>query len=173
MSQFEDCNNIWLGFIVAEVVKQCIDLCKAECLACTSNMLCPVLHFHNELSLRDKIARHLKNVTLNIDALFDQFIIQFGWFSLDRAKYIRVGDAFLLVTTPDAIFYGKYITPQNEGAIYGQRQVTPSPPTTEPTVQITNGIKRKAKSSLKRPIKAKLPKLEPITENDHVLGAGV
>ena len=69
----------------------------------------------------DKIRRYLGRVVIDLEYLFDQFILQFGWFALNRRDYIQLAEIFLNVSTPEAIMYGKYITHQNDHAIYGQQ----------------------------------------------------
>lgn len=164
----DSCNHTWLGYITAEVIRQCIMMCNEECLACAGSMTSPLLHFHNEISLKEKVTRYINSVTLNIEELFDQFIIQFGWFSLNRDHYIQVGNTFLLVTTPDALFYGKYITPQNDKAIYGsgesKSELSADLSTAQP-IRIENQIKRKAKPP-KKPIKVKIPRAENISDKN-------
>ena len=51
--------------------------------------------------------------------LFDMFTIQFGWFTLDRDQFLNNAQAFIDFSTPDAIFYGKYINYENDFGIYG------------------------------------------------------
>lgn len=172
LNSTDPCSHTWLGYIAAEVVRQCITLANAECLACANKISSPLLHFHNELNLKEKMARYMKNVTLNVDELFDQFVLQFGWFSLSRDQYIQIGNTFLLFSTPDAIFYGKYITPQNDKAIYNLH-TQDFTSTTEPTqpigdplqlIQIDN-LKRKIKTP-KKSIKSKTSRTGPTSQND-------
>ena len=114
-----DCNKIWFGFVSAEIIRQCIDMCNRDCVACTNGILSPLLHFHNELNLSEKMGRYIGRVELNLSMLFDLFTIQFGWFTLDRDQFLNDAQAFIDFSTPDAIFYGKYITYENDFGIYG------------------------------------------------------
>ena len=124
MALNDSSSRLWLGYVTAEVVHQCITLCDEECLACKNNVISPLLHFHNELNLKDKIQRYLGRVTIKLDTLFDQFILRFGWFALNRQRYIELAEIFLSVSTPEAVMYGKYITHQNDFTIYGQEEYT-------------------------------------------------
>ena len=56
---------------------------------------------------------------MNLSSLFDRFVVQFGWFTLNREQFLSLGQAFVDFSTPDAIFYGKYITYENDFGIYG------------------------------------------------------
>lgn len=151
MGLSDSSSRIWLGYVTAEVVHKCIALCAEECLACTNRVTCPLLHYHNELNLKDKIQRYLGRVVIDLEQLFDQFILQFGWFALNRQHYIQLADIFLSVSTPEAIMYGKYITHQNERAIYGQLDVlTPSAPAYA-SEEIPNSESTEKKSSKRKP----------------------
>ena len=114
-----DFNKTWFAYISAEIIRQCVDICAKECRACRDGILSPLLHYHNELNLREKMARYIDRVELNLMTLFDLFVIQFGWFGLDRDQFLNNAQAFIDFSTPDAIFYGKYITYENDYAIYG------------------------------------------------------
>ena len=151
MALNDSSSRIWLGYVAAQVVHECIALCAEECLACTNRVTCPLLHYHNELNLKDKLQRYLRHVVLDLQQLFDQFILQFGWFALNRQNYIQLADIFLSVSTPEAILYGKYITHQNERAIYGQLDApTPSVPAYA-SDEIPNSESTEKKSSKRKP----------------------
>lgn len=145
-------NKTWYAFISAEIIRQCIDICANECLACQNGILSPLLHHHNELNLREKLEHYLDRVELNLLTLFDQFVMQFGWFTLDRDQLICHAQAFADFSTPDAIFYGKYITYENDFAIYADCSIVK-------TVVNVPIVKEKA-------IKAKRQKKNTTSQND-------
>ncbi|HBI39407.1 MAG TPA: hypothetical protein DDY16_00445 [Tenacibaculum sp.] len=152
MTLSDSSSRTWLGYITAEVVHKCITLCADECLACTNHVRCPLLHFHNELSLKDKIQRYLARVVLDIEQLFDQFILQFGWFALNRQQYIQLAEIFLNVSTPEAILYGKYITHQNQGAIYGLPDIVAPPVPAYTSVETEpNSVATEKRSTKRKP----------------------
>ena len=116
-----DCCKTWLAFLGADVIQRCVDCCEQECPACKNGLLSPLLHFHNQYSLREKLdTYYYKTIQqLDIAALFDRFILRFGWFSLNREEFVNMGQSFVRLSTPDALFYGKYITKENDFDIYG------------------------------------------------------
>ena len=114
-----DYNRTWFAFLSAEIIRQCIDNCVKECPACINGILSPLLHHHNELNLHQKMERYISRVEMNLSSLFDRFVVRFGWFTLDREQFVNLGQAFVDFSTPDAIFYGKYITYKNDFEIYG------------------------------------------------------
>ena len=167
MNSSEPSTRTWLGYVTAEVVHKCVTMCSEECLACRNGIISPLLHFHNELNLKDKLHRYLSRVVIDLDHLFDQFILQFGWFALNRQHFIQLAEIFLNVSTPDAILYGKYIRPDNDQAIYGQ----PDPIAVseckldEGIVSATSDKPLKRQPSTKTTIKAKRSKKTDISQN--------
>lgn len=144
----------WLAFLSAHIVDKCIEHCANDCPACIDGLFSPLLHRHNELNLRGKIDYYFGRVTQQMDilALFGQFIIRFGWFDLQRDEYVNIGEKFIKLSTSDAIFFGNYITYENDKALYASYELEYSKPE-------------------KKSIKAKRRKKNPISEND-LLGGG-
>ena len=122
-----DCTKTWFGFLAAEIIKQCIELCDQECPACKNGILSPLLHYHNELNLREKMEKYITRIVMDLPKLFDEFVIRFGVFSLDRDQFVNLGQSFINFSTPEAIFYGKYINYGNDQALYGN--IEPQEPT--------------------------------------------
>ena len=152
-----DFNKTWFAYISAEIIRQCVDICAKECRACRDGILSPLLHYHNELNLREKMVRYVDRVELNLMTLFDLFIIQFGWFGLDRDGFLNNAQAFVDFSTPDAIFYGKYITYENDYAIYGD---------TGENLITEKGSRSPVTPVEEKPIKAKRHKKNVSSQND-------
>ena len=116
-----DCCKTWFAFLCADIIQRCIECCEQECPACTAGLLSPLLHYHNQSDLYVKLGRYYYRMVQEMDIadLFDKFILQFGWFSLNREEFIAIGQSFVRFSTPDAIFFGKYITRENDFALYG------------------------------------------------------
>ena len=93
--------------------------------------------------------KYMELVVLEMDLqqLFSDFIIKFGLFDLPNDEFVKLGQSFVRFSTADAIYYGNYITKENDVALYAQ-------PTYEPT-----------------PIKQKPRKKKLISQND-VSGQG-
>ena len=146
-----DSCKTWLGFLSAEIIRQCIELCAVQCPGCRDGMISPLLHNHNILNLHEKLRNYMHHVELNLSTLLDTFSVHFGLFTLDRNRFLEIGGAFSHFSTPDAIFYGKYINSENDYAIYGafDKQPEISTPITE-----------------EKPIKGKRKKKQTISQND-------
>ena len=144
-----DCCRTWFAFLSADIIQRCIEYCEQECPACKDGLLSPLLHFHNQFSLREKLGQYYYRTVQEVDIaeLFDRFILQFGWYSLNRDEFISIGQYFARFSTPDAIFYGKYITKANDLAVYG---------TTEEIENV----------AVEKPIKTKKRKKNVISQDD-------
>lgn len=153
-----DTCKTWFASLSAELIQRCIDCCGKDCSACRDGLMSPLLHFHNELNLHEKIERYFNKVVqeMDIDKLYDQFIVQFGWFNLEREQYVAIGQSFARFSTPDAIFYGKYVTAENDFTLYGHVE--------------SNKVLLNEKLAEKS-IKVKRKKKIDISQND-VLGCG-
>ena len=151
-----DSFKTWLAFLSAQIVDRCIERCAKECPACRDGLFAPLLHRHNQINLRGKIDHYFERVTqqMDISALFDQFIIRFGWFSLQRDEYVDNGENFIKLSTSDAIFFGNYITYENDAALYASYDTEPGSSKPE-----------------KKSIKTKKRKKNTISQND-LLGEG-
>lgn len=136
-----DCFKTWFAFLSADVLRRCINKSKNECPGCKGALLSPLLHLHNQINLYEKLDRYYNIISTEMDIahLFDKFIIQFGWLSLNREEFISVGQYFVRFSTPDAIFYGKYITKENDLALYGSFEQAENTTAEKPT----KGKKRK------------------------------
>ena len=145
-----DSCKTWFAFLSADVIQRCIECCEQECPACKNELLSPLLHFHNQYSLREKLEQYYYKTVQEMDIaeLFDRFIVQFGWFSLNREEFISIGQSFVRFSSPDAIFYGKYVTKENDFALYGS------------TDQLVEKV------TIEKPIKAKKRKKNVISQDD-------
>ena len=103
-------NKIWLAFLCSDIIQKCIEQSQQDCHACSSDLASPILHRCHEFGLFDKLKAYMNTVQIDIDSLWDKFVIHFGWFSLDRNPFIQIGNSFVNYSTPEAVFYGKYIT---------------------------------------------------------------
>ena len=121
----------WCSYIVSHIVDQCLQYSADSCPGCADGMHSPLLHIHNSTNLRQKIERYFYRVIskINIESTFDDFVILFGYFALDRSKYINIGEVFLQVSNPDSIYFGNYINASLDAAIHTKH--TPSTSETE------------------------------------------
>ena len=99
---------------------------------------------------------------MDIAELFNKFIIHFGWMELSKEEFIAIGQSFVRFSTPDAIFYGKYLTKENDYIIYGDDSCQTS---------VNPGVVLNTTECDSKPIKTKKRKKSTISQND-VLGRG-
>ena len=138
-----DCCRTWFAYLAAEVIQQCIDACEKDCPACMNGLYSPLLHFHNMHCLREKLDLYYYRVIseMDISELFNKFILHFGWLTLDNDEFVAIGQHFVRFSTPDAIYFGKYITKQNDFTLYGSSdEVTEDQP---PAIKAIKAKRRK------------------------------
>ena len=139
-----DAFRTWLAFLSADIIQRCTTRLQQECPGCRDGLLSPLLHYHTHFSPHDTMKKYMDTVVLEIDLqqLFNEFLIKFGLFDLPNDEFVKLGQNFVRFSTADAIYYGNYITKENDAALYVQ-------PTYEPT-----------------PIKPKTRKKKIISQND-------
>lgn len=137
-----DVNKIWLAFISSEIIEKCMEQSRKDCHACSINLASPILHRCHEFGLFDKLKGYMNTVQIDIDSLWDKIVVHFGWFSLDRNPFIQIGNSFVNYSTPEAVFYGKYITHEIDRMFH---QTVEHPPLNMATAHPTEVIKPKKK----------------------------
>ena len=115
-----DAYKTWLAFLSAEVINRCLERIKGDCQGCKIGLLSPLLHYHNHFNLLEAVKLKMPEITLQMDIqkLFHSFLVRFGFFDLPEEEFIKIGQYFVRFSTPDAIYFGNYVTKENEGAIY-------------------------------------------------------
>ena len=139
-----DAFKTWLAFLSAEIIERCNIRLKQECPGCESNLLSPLLHYHTHFNLLDTLKKYVPAVYIEMDIqkLFNSFLIKFGLFELPEEEFIKLGQSFVRFSSADAIYYGNYITKENDRLLYGE--VTIEVPNYQPTPIKTKGRKKKA-----------------------------
>ena len=66
---------------------------------------------------------------MDIQKLYNDFLLKFGLFSLPEDEFVRLGQSFVRFSTPDAIYYGNYITKENDQLLYSESHNPPYEPT--------------------------------------------
>ena len=115
-----DAYKTWLAFLSAEVITRCLDRVKENCGGCRISLLSPLLHQHTHFNLLEALKAKMPEISLQMDIqkLFHSFLIRFGFFDLPEEELVKIGQCFVRFSTPDAIYYGNYITKENECGIY-------------------------------------------------------
>ena len=99
---------------------RCLDRVKENCEGCRISLLSPLLHQHTHFNLLEALKAKMPEISLQMDIqkLFHSFLIRFGFFDLPEEELVKIGQYFVRFSTPDAIYYGNYITKENECGIY-------------------------------------------------------
>ena len=118
-----DAYKTWLGFLSAEVIERCLERIRGECQGCKVGLRSPLLHHHNHFNLLEAIKAKMLEVSMEIDIqkLYHSFLVKFGLFDLPEDEFVKMGQFFVRFTTPEALYFGNYITKENEKSIYDDK----------------------------------------------------
>ena len=128
-----DSYKAWLALLSSVIIQRCQEKLVEECDACKAGLMAPILHFHNHYNLLDTMRKYSKVVALELDIqkLFNSFIVKFGFFDVSEEEYIKTGQYFVKISSAEAIYYGDYITAEYYQALFGE--VTYNVPTYNPS----------------------------------------
>ena len=124
-----DAYKTWLAFLSAEIIERCTARIKEECPGCKEGLLSPILHRHTHFNLLETIRAKMPEISCELDVrkLYNSFLIRFGMFDLSEDELVMLGQSFLRFSTPDAIYFGNYITKDNEKLFYNNLEYEPTP----------------------------------------------
>ena len=128
-----DSYKAWLALLSSVIIQRCQEKLVEECDACKAGLMAPILHYHNHYNLLDTMKKYSTVVgpELDIQQLFNSFIVKFGFFDAPEEEYIKTGQYFVKISSAEAIYYGNYITAEYDRALFGE--VTYNVPTYNPS----------------------------------------
>lgn len=117
-------NADWVGFLAENIIQKCVSLTLAECSGCRDGMKSDILHLHHQLSLLEKIQNHFETargeVLTSLGSLYkemEQKLPHSKDLKKDASIYNGVGRFFLLTTSPQSLYYGRYVNEMNQAVI--------------------------------------------------------
>ena len=122
-------NDSWLGFLAENIVRKSTEKIENECNGCKDGMKSVILHLHYQLSLLEKIkinfecirAQMLKEIPTYY-VTFEKKLPHSDDLVKDKNIYCAVARTFLVTCTAETIYYGRYITEENDSYIEGAFQ---------------------------------------------------
>ena len=117
-------NSEWLGYICEVIIRQVTQMCKTECNGCKDGKKSAILHLHKQLSLLEKLNMYFQRVrgslTNHLPEIYKH--IQAKLPHSDDAKkdeqiYLDTARLFLLACSPELIYWGRYVTEENDSFI--------------------------------------------------------
>ena len=118
------CNDTWIAYLCELLVRQSCQKAITNCPACTNKLNSPLLHLHEQLSLLDKIRSYfneLRGIILqDLQVYYDRIANKLPH-SDDKKKdmmiYINIARHFLLTSSADSIYFGRYLDEHNDSFI--------------------------------------------------------
>ena len=115
------CHDIWTGYLTELIVRKSIETCELRCPGCTDNLKSPLLHFHNQMDLFQKMKHYYNEIRgfllPTIDLLYDNVSHKLPHSNdlvKDKEQYIYNARAFLNISSPESIYYGRYLDHHND-----------------------------------------------------------
>ena len=136
-------NEFWLGYITAEFIRRCVNESLVKCYGCRDGIISPLLHTHHQLGLKDKVVYYMEMVRGSmipqIPSLYEEFKLKLVDSNMDKDVYVTNARFFLISTTPESLYYGRFLNEVNDSFIHSQ-------PITEPSQKRTiKGSKKQKK----------------------------
>ena len=106
-------STIWLAYIVNMFVTNTLLKTKQHCSGCRKDLKSPLLHFHIQASLLEKLKLYFEEVRGDMISSFEECFAAFVRdtnINLNKDQYLFSGQTFLLLATPESIYYGRFIT---------------------------------------------------------------
>ena len=117
-------NVDWVGFLTENVIRKCVLWSLADCPGCQDGMKNDILHQHHQLSLLDKVQKHFEKargeVLGSLPTLYKIFSLSLPHspdLKKDAVIYCNLGKTFLLTSSPQALYFGRYINSLNDSCI--------------------------------------------------------
>ena len=114
-------HDIWIGLLTELIVQRSIETCQLRCPGCIDNLKSPLLHFHNQMDLLQKIKRYYEEIRgfllPTIDLLYDDVSHKLPHSDdlvKDKELYIYNAQFFLSISSPESIYYGRYLNEHND-----------------------------------------------------------
>ena len=114
-------NDIWLGFLCDQVIRQAEQMSKLKCPGCEAKLKSPILHLHLQNSLLDKVVTYFEeiraSVLQSVPELYQQISQKLPHsdnLEQDQESYIMIGRQFLISHTCHSLYYGRWITEYND-----------------------------------------------------------
>lgn len=148
----DNSNEYWLAYLTNSVVVKCLQLSKERCPGCKERMTSPLLHYHLQLSLLDKMKCYFEEVRgpmiKDIEECFQSFASQIS-LNDDGTNFHFLGQTFMMMATAESLYYGRYLDDNNDARLFPR-------PIPEP-LKIFNGtLKRPSSPKLKEAKKKKI-----------------
>lgn len=117
-------NEYWLGYLAENFIRKCINKCQEECAGCRDGMKSVILHLHVQLSLLEKLKCYfeiirgdmLKDI-MSYYSKIENKLPHSTDIAKDKIIYCNIARTFLLTSSAETVYYGRYITEETDNII--------------------------------------------------------
>ena len=115
------CSDLWIAYVANRVVDEAVKVSRRDCPGHKKAFNSALLHQCQQLSLHDKLAMRfneirstvLRQLTTLYDELKDNLPSSENA-EQDKTDAISIARQFLLTATADSVYYGRFITEDND-----------------------------------------------------------
>ena len=111
----------WTSVLVMEIINRCEEYSIHSCNGCRGRLYSKILHSHYQMSLIDKIKKHLESAKTdllqNLKGLSEQYIKCDIYTPFEVTSLDLYAQYFISIMTPDAMLYGKYVNESDDAFI--------------------------------------------------------
>ena len=110
-------SDLWIGYLCENIIRQIVRLSEIKCSGCEDSMKSPLLHYHIQLGLLQKMQIYFEEVRGSVLPTIPSLYASFSHklphsddADKDKEMYISNGRNFLMNITCEAMYYGRFIT---------------------------------------------------------------
>lgn len=170
-----DDSNLWIGYLTSVVLQKTLALSLQRCAGCKAKLKSPLLHQHEQYSLLDKLHTYFNEVRgdllANVNKLFDavkERLPASDDESKDKENYTTHARFYLQNANPEIIYYGRFLTDDNDEVISELHLQKTKTPRKRKTVTESKGGKQSPKKQKEVPPGINLEALLEKTYRDAV-----
>ena len=116
--------NVWLAVLCDRLIRNAMKISEKECPGHKEKLNSPLLHLCGQLSLYEKLVKYFEpakgNLFKNLENEYtsiDHVIPHSDKPEEDKKYYLEFARNFLLSVTPDAVYFGRYVSEDNDQII--------------------------------------------------------
>ena len=119
-------HETWIGYLAAIIMKKCNEIASQRCPGCQVNLKSSILHQHHQMSLFEKIKLYsdevkgaMVKVVTSLYRSLENKLPHSTDIQRDKQMYCDHALFFLTVSTPESLYWGRYIDEKNDDYING------------------------------------------------------
>lgn len=117
-------SELWIAYLTEQFIRQAAELSRLRCPGCIDKLKSPLLHQHEQENLLQKLRSHFEEIRGNTLLVLTEYYKRIQHKlphsdnpAKDEECYISTARQFLLITTADSLYYGRFISEFLDGIV--------------------------------------------------------